>query len=149
MDDSHSHQSLTDVNFIISFQKIKKCYEKMYADVRKSYNLTQNEIDVLIFIKRHPGLDTAGEIAAGQSLSRSLVCKSVESLLDNHYLIAEEDREDRRFLHLKLTDRAEEILQKLLQVRDDFWSILEKNIKREEMDVFLRVFSQMKLNLED
>lgn len=149
MDESHSYQSLTDVNFIISFQKIKKCYEKMYADVRRSYNLTQNEIDVLIFLKRHPGLDTAGEIAGGQSLSRSLVCKSVESLLDNQYLIAEEDREDRRYLHLKLTDKAEDILRELLQVREDFWSILKKNIGREEMDVFLRVFDQMKLNLDD
>lgn len=149
MDDSHSHQSQNDENFILSFQKIKKYYEKMYSKVRKSYNLTQNEIDVLIFLKRHPDMDTAGEIACGQSLSRSLVCKSVESLLDNQYLIAAEDREDRRYLHLKLTERAEALLRELLQVREDFWSILKHNITREEMDIFLRVFDQMEQNLEE
>lgn len=149
MDDSHSHQSQNDENFIISFQKVKKYYEKMYTGVRKSYGLTQNEIDVLIFLKKHPDMDTAGEIACHQSLSRSLVCKSVESLLDNQYLIAAEDKEDRRYLHLKLTEYADTILLKLLQVREDFWLILKKNIGREEMDVFLRVFDQITLNLED
>lgn len=149
MDNSHSQPSLNDENFIASFQIIKKGYEKRYIQVRKSYNLTQNEIDVLIFLKRHPDKDTAGEIAGGQLLSRSLVCKSVEFLLNNEYLVSQEDKEDRRYLHLKLTDKAETILQKLLQVRQDFCLILERNIGREEMDIFLRVFNQMKLNLEE
>lgn len=135
-------------NLIISSQKIRKIYEKMWIRTRKTYGLTQNEIDVLLFLKRHPAMDTAVDIASCCSLSRSLVCKSVENLLKKNYLAVHTDPHDRRYLHLELTQEAKKVLTELAELGDEFWTILQKGIKEDEMDMFLKVLKKMRNNLE-
>ena len=46
-------QLSTGEAFIISSQRVKKIYEKMWSETRRVYRLTQNEIDVMLFLKNH------------------------------------------------------------------------------------------------
>lgn len=134
-------------SLIISSQKVKKYYEKQCADIRKKYHLTQNEIDVVMFLHAHPQMDTAKEIAGYRYLSRSLVCKSVEDLIAGKYLIAVPDKRDRRYLHLKLTQRTQRLIEELLQLKRMFWSALQENITEEEMEVFWHTLRKIHHNL--
>lgn len=134
--------------FIISFQKVKKIYEKMWADTRKAHGLTQNEIDVMLFLKNHGELDTAADIARYRSMSRSQVCKSVEDLVDAGYVESVPDRQDRRYLHLKLTEKAGHILQELQGLRTWFWQEIQQGISEAEVELFMSVLERMRGNLD-
>lgn len=134
--------------FIISSQKIKKIYEKMWSETRKVYGLTQNEIDIMLFLKNHEEMDTAADISRYRTMSRSQVCKSVEDLAEAGYLISLPDRQDRRYLHLKLTEDAGTVLQELQKLREWFWNGLQEGISREEMYTFLDVLGKMRGNLD-
>lgn len=135
--------------FIISSQRMKKVYEKMWADTRKVYGLTQNEIDVMLFLRNHEELDTAADIARYRSMSRSQVCKSVEDLVDTGYLLTIPDQQDRRYLHLKLTKEAADVLKELQRLREWFWQEIQKDISGQEQEIFLCVLSKMRRNLEE
>lgn len=134
--------------FVISSQKVRKLYEKMWRDTRKEEQLTQNEIDVLLFLKNHPQVDTAAGVASYCALSRSLVCKSVETLLKENYLIAKTDEQDRRYLHLKLTDKAAGTLIWLDEKNKEFWEKLLKDISGEERSFLLLILKKMRMNLK-
>lgn len=49
--------------FLIFSWKIKKVYEKMFYQVSEELELTQNEIDVLLFLHNNAPLNTASDIA--------------------------------------------------------------------------------------
>jgi len=151
MSDSGEHliQKLSSYeDFFVISQRIKKTYDKMWTDVRKEYELTQNEIIVLLLLKNNPDLDTSADIAEYCSLSRSLVCKSVEELMKNGYLLVKTDRKDRRYQHLILTSNADKVLSKLQQMRERLWSIQKEGITEEEIDAFYLVLLKMRRNLE-
>lgn len=134
--------------FAISAQKVRKVYEKMWRDTRKHWGLTQNEIDVLLFLDNHPQVDTAAGVASYCALSRSLVCKSVESLLSADYLTAQTDEHDRRFLRLKLTEKSREILKELGAQNQLFWNNLLAGVSDEERNSFLLILKKLRINLK-
>ena len=145
---SISEEFSSGEDFSISSQKIRKIYERMWMKTRKTYGLTQNEIDMLLFLKKHPNIDTAADIASCCSLSRSLVCKSVEALLKIHYLVVQTDKQDRRYLHLKLTDQAIQVLKELETRHARFWEVLMTDVSQEEILIFKKVLGKMRGNLE-
>lgn len=134
--------------FVISSQKTRKIYEKMWKQTRIQNGLTQNEIDVLIFLKQHPHLDTAADIASHCALSRSLVCKSVDTLIKEEYLIVRTDEFDRRYLHLRLTEQAKQIVKELWVKNRQFWDDAFADISNEELEVFQKVLKKVRVNLE-
>ena len=138
----------SEENFILSFRRIKKSYKKLWVQTRKKWGLTQSEIDLLLFLKNHPNFDTEVDIARGCSLSRSLVCKSVEELLNSQYLIVQTDKQDRRYLHLKLTEKAKAVLPELEAQKQQFWNLIQGGITAEEKKQFMNTLGKMNDNLE-
>ncbi len=66
--------------FLIFNWKLKKVYEKMFYSLTKEFELTQNEIDVLLFLYNNSLLNTARDIARYRAMSKSMISKSVDSL---------------------------------------------------------------------
>lgn len=52
----------------------------MFYQVSEELELTQNEIDVLLFLHNNAPLNTASDIARYRAMSKSMISKSVDSL---------------------------------------------------------------------
>ena len=72
--------------FLVFNWKLKKVYEKMFYQLTEELQLTQNEIDVLLFLYNNSPLDTARDIARYRAMSKSMISKSVDSLYRKGYL---------------------------------------------------------------
>ncbi len=131
---------------VVSARFVKKLYMKICAQAVQDEGLSQNEIDVILFLRKYEKVDTAKEIAKYRCMSKSLVCKAVDSLTSRGYLEVIQDREDRRFQHLKLSSRGKAAVQKLQNAREEFLAALQQGVSQEEMDVFLRVLSKIRNN---
>ena len=93
--------------FLIFNWKLKKMYEKMFYQLTEELQLTQNEIDVLLFLNNNSPLDTARDIARYRAMSKSMISKSVDSLYRKGFLSYETDETDKRCIHLKIKPVAD------------------------------------------
>ena len=89
--------------YLYSRGKGKKRYDAVFKELARKNGLTQNEVDVILFLANNPSFDTARDIVEYRSMSKSHVCKSVESLSQKGLLSGRQDEEDRRVTHLLLT----------------------------------------------
>ena len=121
----------------------------MCAQVIKEQPLNQNEVDILLFLKQHREVDTAAEIAKYRCVSKSQICKSVDDLTRQGYLIVIPDEKDRRYQHLSLSEKGNQILIELEEVRKVFLSKLENGITGEERKMFQSVIKKIRQNVMD
>lgn len=140
---SNSKNSL----FLIFNWKLKKAYEKVFHELIEEFKLTQNEIDVLLFLYNNAPLDTASDIARYRAMSKSMISKSVDSLYRREYLLYETDSMDKRCIHLKISSVAKPIIERLYQIQKDFFTTLTSNITEEEYKAMETVLNKMYDNI--
>ena len=61
---------------LASGQQMKRLYEKQFEDICQRYQLTQNEIDILVFLANNPSFDTASDIVEVRMIAKSYISKS-------------------------------------------------------------------------
>lgn len=84
----------------------KNLYIGVMAPVCEKYDLTFMELTVLLFLHNNPNHDTASEIVKLRRLTKSHVSISVRSLIDKGLLLGNRNDNDRRTIHLQITDAA-------------------------------------------
>ena len=121
----------------------------MYCQLTEELQLTQNEIDVLLFLNNNSPLDTARDIARYRAMSKSMISKSVDSLYRKGFLSYETDETDKRGIHLKIKPVAIPIVEKLHEAQKEFFYILTYNITKEEYKAMETVLNKMYANIID
>ena len=119
----------------------KRLCSKNAEALVKEFGLSHVEIGILGFLHDHPKLDTSRDIAEALLLAKSNVSNAVENLVQRGYLRREADSEDRRLIHLKLMDSAQELIQRGEADRTKLLAQLLSGFSDEEMKL-LRSFSQ-------
>ena len=93
-------------------------------------------------------MDTSKEIADFLGLSKSLIARSVDSLVAKGYLETNVDEGDRRYIHLVLTDRATPIADRLRNIRKQFIALMTEGINQEQFTQFEAMLEKMVANVE-
>ena len=132
--------------YIIKFLFIAKAIKNKNRSVISSYKLSPNEIDLLVALDMGVN-DTAKEIADNFEISKSLVCRSVDSLTKKGYIDTQKDEKDKRVSHLILREEAKPIVDALKENRKKTTEDLLLGIDKEELKIFSKVLNQMKDNM--
>ncbi len=132
--------------YIIKFLFIAKAIKNKNRSVISSYKLSPNEIDLLVALDMGV-YDTAKEIADNFEISKSLVCRSVDSLSKKGYIDTKKDEKDKRVSHLILREEAKPIVDALKENRKKTTEDLLLGIDKEELKIFSKVLNQMKDNM--
>lgn len=125
-----------------------KIYEAMCSDISSEYGLTQNEIDVLSFLGTFHDLNTAKDIAKYRAISKSLICKSVKSLLDRGFLRSEQDADDKRLIHLYTTEKSRAAVSRIVRTRSEFIRFMYSGVTPDEEKVLMSVLGKISKNLD-
>lgn len=105
-------------------QQIKKLIDKAFEPLMKKYDLKRIELEVLFFLNTYETLDTAKDIVNYKCLSKAHVSKAIEDLSRKHYLAACSCEQDRRCVHLSVTEQAAPIMGEMELI----WTNLEHQI---------------------
>ena len=132
--------------YIIKLLFIAKAIKNKNRSVISSYKLSPNEIDLLVALDMGV-YDTAKEIADNFEISKSLVCRSVDSLTKKGYIDTKKDEKDKRVSHLILREEAKPIVDALKENRKKTTEDLLLGIDKEELKIFSKVLNQMKNNM--
>ena len=107
-------------NFLTNFRRTIKLYDTMLKEICGAYHLTMIEANIISFLYNNPGKDTAGDIVELRMLSKGNVSTAVEALIQKHLIEREQDKTDRRRIHLYLLPAAEPITNRISEIREQF-----------------------------
>ena len=119
-------------DFFENYFKIEKAYRKYFQDEMEKYHLTPNELLVLLFLARdNGGCNTARDSAQYEGVSKGLVARSVESLVEKQFLVVERDAADKRICHLYLTQQCSALTEQMTEKKAAFFRRLAEGIPEE------------------
>lgn len=127
-------------------QLIRKAKDKIFEDIFQKYNLTSNEVDILIFLKENTD-DTATNIVNELLFTKSHVSLSVENLTKKGYITKYVDERNKKMVHLELTDKSIPILEETTVKKKKFMDLMFEHISEEDKKVMEKVFKQMNENV--
>ena len=114
--------------------KATKEYSRYLEPVCKRWNLTQNEMAVLLFLYNNPGRDRAADIVECRGIAKSHVSLAVSNLERRKILTRHFEPTDRRTSHLALTEHGKEIAQEGKERQRAFFQALYAGVGPEEME---------------
>lgn len=132
---------------VMSGIQLKKLIEKKVEPIMQEYGLRPVELDILVFLHREKGIDTAKGIIQKKHLSKAHISKSIDNLRSKGYIDLSEDENDHRMIHIKLTDMSKEVVNKVIAVYVECKDIMQRGISPEELEVVKRVISKMNQNI--
>lgn len=134
-------------NLLISLSKLSKMYRAEVKTEMSDSDFSPNELDLITFLSNNE-MDTSKEIADSLGLSKSLIARSVDSLVAKGYLETRVDEEDRRYIHLVLTEQAKPIADRLRNRRKQFIASMTEGVSQEQFAQFEQTLEKMIANVE-
>lgn len=138
----------TEFETLLYGQQFKKLYEKMSNLMIEKYGLHKVEIEVLLFLKKGRG-DTARDIAENKYFSKAHISHAIEHLAECGYLVGMPDGQDRRCIHLMLTQEAEPVCQELVKMRETLMDIVFKDVTGEEREIMRQIARKIARNIDE
>ena len=132
---------MTRFNYFDTMARAQKGYARLLEPICKKWDLTRNELDVMLFLANNPDYDRAVDIVNNRGLAKSHVSMSVANLEKRGLLERISDPEDRRTVHLKLTQQAKEITDRGCHMQKQFLDYLHQGITEEQLEL-MRLFAE-------
>ncbi|MGN0479556.1 MAG: MarR family winged helix-turn-helix transcriptional regulator [Hominenteromicrobium sp.] len=132
---------MMDAAFPAHIDRIYRVMRAHFKDTAARAGLSTSQLELLLVIAT-TDLNTAGTIAKRIGVSRSLLSKTVEELVNEDFLEKVPDEHDRRVVHLHLKPRAEEIAAQCCAVRSAFYREICSGIDKNDLKIAMRVIQQ-------
>ena len=126
-------------DFLSNIRRIMRLHESMLKSICGEYHLTLIEATIISFLYNNPELDRAADIVELRMLSKGNVSQAVESLIQKSLLSREQDKGDRRKIHLYLTPACEPITKSIEKIGKQFHEEVFSGLSAEERLLFEKV----------
>lgn len=133
-------------DFFAHIRMMELLYHKMQAPVLEQYQLTQIELDVLLFLAHHPHLDTAKDIVEVRRLTKSHVSAAVERLVCREYLQRVRHPGNKKLIHLTVLPAAAPVVAAGEAQQAAFFETLRQDFSEEEATVLFEMLSRIEEN---
>lgn len=140
---------ITRYNYFDTMSRAQKGYARLMDPICKQWNLTRNELDVMLFLANNPGYDRAVDIVTNRGMSKSHVSLSITNLESRGLLTRQEDPADRRTIHLTLTEASREITEKGRMAQKYFFSYLHQGVTREQVELMMDFAKKVSENIKN
>lgn len=138
-----------DRNVFALGKYILKVHDKVNEKISSKYGISNFEINILFMLKWNPECDTARDLVEKMNLSKSNVSTAIDSLCKKGYLKGIQDEKDRRYIHLKIEEPAESVIDEAFKVHNEFMNTITRGISDEKMEICKEVLEQIAKNLID
>ena len=136
-------------NIPVQAQILKKTFENAFEDIRKKYNLTMNEIILLLYLERNKMKNTARDMVEEIMITKSHISKSFDSLVDKKIITRLQDKDDRKVIHLQITENASKLVKELKKIDESITKKVTKGISKEELAILEKALQKIKENISD
>ena len=127
----------------------RKGYSRVMDPICRQWDLTRNELDVILFLYNNPEFDRASDVAQRRGMAKSHVSLSVGSLEAKGMLRRRPDPEDRRAVHLELMGDARDIAQQGRAAQLAFFEKIYAGLTVDEINAWTRVVEKVSENIRN
>lgn len=125
---------MTTVEAVLKqFAMMRRVYAKAFTERFVEDKFSPNEVDILIFLSRNPSINTSKQMCMYMDVSKALICRSIDSLVQKKLVVQKNDPEDRRVLHIELTKAARPVIDKVGSIRAEIEADILSGISEEEI----------------
>lgn len=128
--------------------KLSCAYAAVCRPLCHELKLPKTAFDILMFLANNPEYTTARDIVEIRKIKANLVSINVDKLVNEGYLIRENDANDRRKTHLICTDKAADIIKEGHDLQHSFTEKIFANIDEATKKIISEGIKQMELNLD-
>lgn len=129
--------------------RAKKGYARILDPICKEWGLTRNELDILLFLFNNPEYDRATDIVTRRGIAKSHVSLSVSSLEERGFVTRHVDENDRRTVHLKLSEVAKSIAKTGRDAQVGFFKLLYAGLTQEEVIQWQVIIDKVSKNISE
>lgn len=113
----------------------------------EKYGIKQGQLEYFIVISQNPGI-TQLELAKLIKVGKSSVTQAIKILEDDGYVKKVPDENNRRSILCQITEKGEQIIDKLLQIKSAADEQLFHGFSNEDHDLFMKYLLLLNNNAE-
>lgn len=136
------------IEAILRGGQFKNLFDKQIAGLRESYNLRKIDIEIIYYLSKCGEYNTSKDIRQYLMMNKGFISQSMEELCKRGYTRAIPDREDRRYIHYELTEKADDIVQEMAECWNRMSEILFRGITKEEQELFKNIAQRIRRNMD-
>ena len=129
-------------------KKLKSAYELQFNSLSNQEDLTQIELTILGFLLNNTTFNTAKDIEEVHVLKKSNISNAIDHLIVRGYLTRNRDIQDRRIIHLEITEKGLAIATEIKEIQKNFFTILFSDISKEECDIYFDIQRRIVNNIK-
>ena len=142
-------QPISMAGYFDTMSQSQKLYNRHLEPVCRKWDMTRNELDVLLFLYNNPEYDRAADVVAHRGMAKSHVSLSVTNLENRGMLQRVFSPQDRRTAHLKLTDAGILVASEGREAQKAFFLRLYEGIAPEEMALWREITEKVRDNIRN
>lgn len=124
----------------------RELYQLMFSKPGEKYQLTETEMEILLFLRDDSVYNTARDICVMQRIAKSNVSNAIRMLERKGYLRIQIDEENKKIHRLFLTEKSKPVVEILYQVQKDYMAKLVGNIADERIHDVEKFFEECDAN---
>lgn len=115
------------------FSQIRRVYAAGLSEKFAEENFSPSEISILFLLSNNPSITTGSQLTTVLGVSKGLISRSLDSLLQRGLISFTEDERDKRVRHIRLTDEAAPITARVKECVEEVNTRLLSDISEEEI----------------
>lgn len=127
--------------------ELKNMINSRMNSIRQKYGLKKIELDVFLFLTDNPNLNTGRDIQKFLNINKGYLSQVLDALCNEGKIIAETDKNDRRFIHYCPTEVMYPLIEELTAAKEEMDSQLFSGITNEEIAIMERVSEKIDMNI--
>ena len=136
-------------NYFDTMASAKKSYSRLLDPICQEWNLTRNELDVMLFLYNNPEFDRAADIVSHRGIAKSHVSLSVANLEEKGLLRRRYSELDRRTAHLELLEQGQRIAAQAREKQVQYFSALYRGVSPEELEIWQNITQKVWDNIKN
>ena len=116
--------------------------QQIYRKQMSESDLPTHMFPFILFVCKNPGANQ-DEIDADLCVSKSMVSRRIEWLLDNGYVTRFTDSEDKRCQRVNPTEKALLILPEIRRINREWMTLISEGIDEDELRIFEAVLTRL------
>lgn len=137
-----------DLLEIIKLSRLVLCsHNDNVKKIADKYNLSFAETDMLLVFSNNPNIINAKDVVNFSKVSKAYVSKSLNTLLEKKLISIQIDELDKRKQKIIINKNANDILNDLKICEEKYLANLTKNMKKQDIDLFIRLYQKIGNNI--
>ncbi|MBB5182837.1 MarR family winged helix-turn-helix transcriptional regulator [Catenisphaera adipataccumulans] len=129
-------------------RKFQQLVVKEEEELMDKYQLQRIDLKILLFLSANKDRNTSRDILNMGIFSRGHISQSLKRLGEKGYVSAENDADDRRFVHNYLTDQSKELVQELDRISGKVFQTVFAGFTDEEFSQLRHLAEKMEHNIQ-